>query len=336
VFDNITPAATVDEGHNWLNLTYGPLTLSRPATVTNPTAPEMMVASATVGSTSGAYSIPATSAAVNNGAAAGAPTRDFFGNPRPAVANTAVDIGAVEFQGPGTPLAAASVTGGPLNFGSVATGTTSASQQLVLHNNGAATLTGITLVFAPAGRYSRPAGLAAGSCGATLTVAAGTCTINVVFSPNAAGPVPGTLTITVSNPGVTVTGSPVTLNGTGVAQGTLSFTSATNATLTHPLGGNLLNFGSPAGRAVTTSVVTVTVGVAPVTITADAVNNLIGTNFALTATTCPATPIAVGGTCTFSVRYTPPAAIPFIPRAGTLSVTDNAAGSPQILLLGGQ
>src|SRR2546425_912847 len=37
-FNNITPTATVDEGNNWLNLTYGPLTLSRP-NVTTPTAP---------------------------------------------------------------------------------------------------------------------------------------------------------------------------------------------------------------------------------------------------------------------------------------------------------
>jgi len=63
-FNNITPAATVDEGHNWLNLTYGPLTLSRP-NATTPTAPELMVASASVAATGGAYSIAGTSAAVN-------------------------------------------------------------------------------------------------------------------------------------------------------------------------------------------------------------------------------------------------------------------------------
>jgi hypothetical protein len=89
---------------------------------------------------------------------------------------------------------------------------------------------------------------------------------------------------------------------------------------------------------VTTSVVTVTVGVAPVIITAETIANLIGTNFALTSTT---TTCAIGtpnpvGTCTFSVRYTPPALIPLLPRAGTLTVTDNAAGSPQTLILAGQ
>ena len=130
-----------------------------------------------------------------------------------------------------------------------------------------------------------------------------------------------------------MTGSPVTLTGTGVTPGTLSFTSATNATLT---GGVLLNFGSPAGRAVTTSVVTVTVTVAPVSITADVVSNLIGTNFALTGTSCPSTPVAVGGTCTFSVQYTPPTRRPFIPRIGFLTVTDTATGSPQTLTLVGQ
>src|SRR5205085_3048739 len=78
-FNNIKPTATVDEGHNWLNLIYGPLTLNRTTT----SAPELMVASAASGSAGGAYSVGSTSAAVNRGANGVAPATDFFGNLRP-------------------------------------------------------------------------------------------------------------------------------------------------------------------------------------------------------------------------------------------------------------
>jgi len=102
------------------------------------------------------------------------------------------------------------VTGGPLTF-SAAVGTTSTAQTLTLHNTGGSTLTGITVaVTAP---FARPAAVAGGTCGATLAAAA-TCTINVVFSPTVLGPATGSATIAAS---VAVTGSPVTLSGTGVA-----------------------------------------------------------------------------------------------------------------------
>ncbi len=104
VFNGIKPTATVDEGHNWLNLTYGPLTLNRSAVQpASPNAPELMIASPTTGSSGGAYSIADTSPAVNRGTSASvngvAPATDFFGNPRPRTNSNPPDIGAVEFQG---------------------------------------------------------------------------------------------------------------------------------------------------------------------------------------------------------------------------------------------
>jgi len=172
---NLTPAATVDEGNNWINISWGPLAETN--AVTNTTLGNYAPAA---GSPVINY-IPSTATANFTKA----PTLDFFNNPRKA--NGAVDAGAVEFAGgPATAApAVASVTGGPLAFGNVAVGATSGSRQLVLHNTGTAPLTGITLVFASTGtaapRFSRPAGAAGGTCGATLTPAAGTCTMNVVF-----------------------------------------------------------------------------------------------------------------------------------------------------------
>jgi hypothetical protein len=93
-FDHIQPTATVDEGHNWLNLVYGPLTLNRSAVQSGGSvAPELLIASADVGIPSGAYSVPPTSKAIGAGRRDNAPASDFFGvsrNDRP------ITIGAVQ------------------------------------------------------------------------------------------------------------------------------------------------------------------------------------------------------------------------------------------------
>ncbi len=205
-FQGIAATATVDEGNNWINMSYGPLTLSRPSAsaATPPTAQELMVSVPAVGSVQGAYSIPGTSAAVNAGTNASAPQTDFYGNRRPLTDDNPADIGAVEYQAPAAAIA--SITGGSLSFGNGVVGTTSASQTLTLHNTGTASLTGIAI--AASGPYA-----AAGTCGGTLAADA-TCSITVTFSPTSPAASPGTLTVTGSVP---VTGSPVALTGTGVA-----------------------------------------------------------------------------------------------------------------------
>ena len=194
---SLAPAATVDEGNNWVNMSWGPLAETNPVT----------------GVTLGNYGLAAAaSPAVNHiPSTAGAPytiapATDFYGTLRKT--NGFVDAGAVEFAG-SVGAAGASVTGGPLAFGDVAVGATSTAQTLTLHNTGTANLAGITVVV-PA-----PFARAGGTCGATLSAAApATCTITVVFSPTAAGATTGSVTINANAP---VTGSPVPLSGTGTA-----------------------------------------------------------------------------------------------------------------------
>ncbi len=191
---NLSPSATVDEGNNWINMTWGPLTETGPVTNT----------------TLGNYGPSSNSPVINYIASTAganytnAPSVDFYGNLRKT--NNAVDAGAVEYQS--APIAIGSVTGGPLAFGTVVDGTTSAAQTLTLHNTGNANLTGITIVvtapFANSG---------AGTCGAVLAGGA-TCTITIVFKPTAVTASTGTVTITAN---VAVTGSPVSLTGNGVA-----------------------------------------------------------------------------------------------------------------------
>jgi hypothetical protein len=105
VFNNIAATATVDEGQNWINMAYGPLSLGRPPTNGSTTvSAEPIVASAALAKVAGAYTIPAGSAAIGTGAGAGSngvPTTDFFGQTRSA---TAATIGAVEYPVPAPTL----------------------------------------------------------------------------------------------------------------------------------------------------------------------------------------------------------------------------------------
>lgn len=84
--NQLTVAATVDEGNNWINLGYGPLALANAATVTGPGVLQTPL---------GNYSISSGSPAINTATASGAPNHDFFGVPRPQGAG--YDIGAVEY-----------------------------------------------------------------------------------------------------------------------------------------------------------------------------------------------------------------------------------------------
>ena len=190
---SLSPAATVDEGNNWVNLSWGPLALTHPLTGTTLGSYVPTIGAPTVNYIPSTAGTPYTSA----------PALDFFGNARKT--NNAVDAGAVELLPPN--FAVLSVTPTSLAFGSVPTGTTSAAQSLTLNNQGGVGATGITVVV------TAPFSRSGGTCGATLA-ASTTCTINVVFSPTATGASTGSVTITAN---VAVSGSPVGLTGTGVA-----------------------------------------------------------------------------------------------------------------------
>jgi len=288
---NLTPVATVDEGNNWINMRWGPLSLLNP--VTNTQLGNYVL---TTGSPIIDY-VPTSEANY-----ALVPRTDFFGNTRPAPGSpTHFDPGAVEFQGSGAATAIASVTGGPLAFGSVPTGTTSTAQTLTLHNTGTANLTGITLAFSSP-RYSRPAGAAGGTCTATLAFGA-TCTINVVFSPTAGTTVNATLTITGN---VTVTGSPVSLSGTGVAPAAPTLTSITPAT---GLPGTVVPVTLTGTNLTGTTAVTVSggritvTGITVVNATTVKANFTIAANAALSARTVTVTtPGGPSNAVTFTVN----------------------------------
>ena len=104
MYFSLVATATTDEGNNWINMRWGPLSLTNPSqevTTADPTYTPIYL---------GNYAIGAASGAVDRGIAAVAgvasPSTDFFGNPRPDRPGSNPDIGAVEYQAPLVAVAA--------------------------------------------------------------------------------------------------------------------------------------------------------------------------------------------------------------------------------------
>ena len=319
---NLQPVATVDEGNNWINMRWGPLSLLNPVTNT-----QLGNYAPTPGSTIIDF-IPITSVGtrVAESNTSLVPRTDFFGNARPETGTTdgQIDPGAVEVQPPAVAIVTVSPT--TLTFNTVIP-TASAAQTLTLSNAGGATFTGPTLAFtqpaAGLGTFSRPTGTAGGTCAATL--AAGTsCTINVIYTPGATATTgaTGSLAITGS---VTVTGSPVSLTGNSVAAthtatvtpSSLAFGNWATGTTSNPLTLTVRNTGNSALAGGT-----FTFGGG----TPQPYSRPTGT----AGGTCTAA-LAVGASCTVTVRFAPTTVATFS-RTLTVSYTGaTVTGSPVAL-----
>jgi hypothetical protein len=175
----------------------------------------------------------------------------------------------VSLTGTGTapPMPGVTLTPGSLTFGNQTRGTTSAAQSITVKNTGTAALTGITVTLSEtqlgtSGKVRPQAAItstnysATTSCGASLDAGA-SCTVSVIFSPTATGPLPGTLLVTDN-----AANSPQTagLSGTGVAAPEGDFTvAATTSSATVRAGGSAefhLTVGTTGGsynKAVTLS-----------------------------------------------------------------------------------
>jgi len=257
------------------------------------------------------------------------PVTDFYGNLRPEPgestgANGRFDPGAIEFGSTtGTAASASfSVSLSSLAFGNQSISAASAPLTVTVTNTGGVNLTGGTFTVTGSPIFT------GSGCSATLAVGA-TCTYSVVFRPTAVTSYSGSVAIAYSG----VTGSAVSLSGTGVATGALAFTAATNGTLSGPAGNRTLTFTIPNPRAPVTSVVTITntgtVATAPtaVTITGITVAGIADNLFSLTGTTCGAT-LAPGATCTISITYATPVAPPNPQhRSGVAAVANNGSGT---------
>ena len=192
-----------------------------------------------------------------------------------------------------------------LTFANQIVSTTSAPQNVILTNTGGAVLN-ITSIVA-SGDFAE-----SNSCGTSLASGA-SCTIAVTFTPTAAGPRAGAVTVTDNAPG-----SPQTLplNGSGVLAPVV-FLSPTNLTF--------------SGQSVGTTSAAQTVTLTNIGKTVLEFSNAATTGDFGQTNSCPAS-LPAGASCVISVTFSPTA---IGNRYGSVVLTDNAADSPQIVPLAG-
>ena len=211
------------------------------------------------------------------------------------------------------PVSAPSVALFPwsLQFASQSVGSTSSAQNVLLRNVGSAALSIASI--AVNGDFAET-----DTCNGSVP-AAGSCTISVTFTPSAQGARSGSIVIEDN-----AQGAPHTIALYGVGEGGGSGSLAPCVAL-QP---TALAFSSvPVGRSSTPQSVTLTnAGNASLNI-----NNIqIAGDYSQT-NTCPSS-LAAGTACTISVIFTPTAQGT---RTGGLTISDNAQGSPQTVILTG-
>ncbi len=200
---------------------------------------------------------------------------------------------------------------------STASGSTSAAQNITLQNNGTATLTGLSLALS--GSTSGSPFSYTTTCGTTLG-GNSPCAISVTFAPSSSGMSTATLTLTDS-----AANSPqvISLTGTATAAAGTPSLSLSSTALTFPT--------TTTGTTAAAQMVTLAnSGTAALNLTGIALGGTNPTAFARSST-CGAT-IAAGSACAITVSFSPSAAAAY---TAAITLTDNAASSPQTITLSG-
>jgi probable HAF family extracellular repeat protein len=198
-----------------------------------------------------------------------------------------------------------------LNFSAQAIRTTSAAKNVTLTNVGATslTITSIGVSGTNAGDFAQTH-----DCRSSLAAGA-SCRISVTFQPSASGARSATLHITDN-----AVGSPqhVALGGIGT---TTKFLPSS------------LNFGAVAIGTTSSKTVTVTnVGATAISIAGIAITGANPEDFVQTQIRSCGSSLAPGATCSISITFKPTTKGT---RTAALSISDNAAGSPQTVTLFG-
>jgi len=217
--------------------------------------------------------------------------------------------------GTAAPGPAVSLSTSNLQFGGEPIGTTSATQNVTLTNVGTESLniSSIALSGANSGDFAQ-----SNNCPATVAVNAN-CVISVTFTPTASGI--RTASVKIAD---NASNSPqiVSLSGTGTAPAVtvsstaLSFAAQLVGTTSVPQTVTLTNSGT-----------------GPLTISSLALTGTNSSDFPET-NTCPISPstLAAGSNCKITVNFKPSAVGS---RTASVTITDNASGSPHVISLGG-
>lgn len=226
-------------------------------------------------------------------------------------------IAVADIEGPMQVLTqTVSVSPSTFDFGNQGVGVASTAQDFTITNSTSQTVTFSSIGFGGtnSGDFSDTT-----DCGATL-VSGATCTVHVTFTPGAEGARSATLSVADNAPASPQTAS---ITGTGVAAPTVTLSQSS------------LTFTSePVGTAAPSQSVTVTnTGNATLNISSIAITGTNSGDYSLApAGTCGET-LAVEDMCTISVTFTPGAAGT---RSASVTITDDAADSPQSITLSGQ
>jgi hypothetical protein len=209
---------------------------------------------------------------------------------------------------------------GSLNLGSLAVGSASAVQYVTLSNTGNSSLTFTNESFTAGNTTDFSIDPGTTNCNYTTPLVVGqSCKIGFLFKPTVAGARSATFTFADN----TVTGlNTIQLAGTGVATGTpAAKLSATSQ-----------SFGSITSGTTKTRPFTIT-NSGGGTLNVTAINTTGANPAAFTHTSnCGGNPLAANALCTVQVTFTPTAAGSF---SATMSIVDNATGSPQTVALTG-
>jgi hypothetical protein len=313
----LTPAATVDEGSNWINMFYGPLSIMNPT---------IQPGGVGYGNPLGNYEpVPASPAVNAIPASVPHPATDFYGRARPDQgANANFDIGAIELPQTATTRGTVALSPSPAAFGNVGIGLT--GQQVIV-----ATVDGVAgelVTFnTPTITGSVHFTIISDGCTGQTFAVSESCNITVRFAPINTTPNSGTLNIPYTGAGGTTGVAHDTLTGTGVS-GTLSVSPDPVA------------FGSlQAGSGAHAQTVTVTnTGPGAVTFTTDTLGTGGAGNFTMGADTCAGTTLLATQACTIVVNFAPTAANAgsgSTARANTLTIRNNGSAGNVLVPLSG-
>ena len=316
---NLTPSATVDEGNNWVNISWGPLAM------TNPTVAAGPYGNYGGGLPLGNYGIATASSAAGRVAGGSAnytdaPNFDFYNNPRKP---GPIDAGAVQRTGTGTNRDF-TVSPALVDFGLVPLHSPrTVDQDIQVINSGNVPLSfnaasfSISCTNVTTGCNTASFTILSNTCfvgGGVSTLAPGqSCVVNVAFNPISTSLAARNATLSV-NP---------------VGNGAAAFVSLTGhdsiATITVSPLTPALTAGGASNTTVKTGTITITntanpntnLDAGPWIPTAITLTRLNGTGtFALGGTCAVGTAVNAGGTlvppvagssCTITITYTPPA-----------------------------
>jgi parallel beta-helix repeat protein/YD repeat-containing protein len=292
---NTTPAVFA---HNDV-FAEGAAAISGNCTVTTGTNGNISAAPSFVSSLANNFHLQAGSPAIDTGtSSASLPAKDLDGFPR--IENGIVDIGAYEFFLTGISLQPSSLT-----FSTQLIGTKSTAQPVVVMNTGTMPLfLGVSIT----GDF-----LQSNNCPSRVAPGA-KCTVNVSFKPTGVGARTGGLLFADN-----ASSSPQNVFLTGTGQG---FPIVSLSTTSLAFGVKVLGSTSASKNVVLRNTGTTTLAISSIVASGD---------FIIPANSCGSS-LAPQTSCTISVAFKPTAVGA---RIGTLSINDNASGSPHTVSLSG-